>query len=206
MTQTSPTASELLVDLEERIRDGATDVSAAALSKARDAAEIERLHIEADRRRVDREEAERLEAARQQVRTQLIVPLAASVDELRDIYASVVVGLTELGGGIAAYAAARQEAHAAANRVGIGDEVAETPELVATRMVDSAVREGAGQIRTYGDELLEPKRLVAHALHTPAHVERINECLASEFQQWCDSNPEAFDKARARAEARRVGF
>lgn len=90
-------ARDQLAELEERVRDGDTSVTAAMLAKARDAAQFSALAEEADRRKA----ASEAEAAR--------------VERIRTIYASLTDG--ELRDRAAAVVAAFDAAIAATSRL-----------------------------------------------------------------------------------------
>ncbi|MDQ3350740.1 MAG: hypothetical protein M3501_02095 [Actinomycetota bacterium] len=206
----SPTqsATDQLAALEARILDGDTAVSAAAFSKARDAATLEQLHAEAESRRVERDEAAAaaadVEARRQQVHAGL-VELAGSVDGLRELYAAAVDAPAALQAGLRRYTDGRVKLLAAAKDVDIVDADQLVPNIDEHRFIAEAQREATTGIQT-ASRPYAPATMVTQQLHLPETAERANAAFAERFAQWAAENQDELARhdaavARQAAEA-----
>jgi hypothetical protein len=129
--------------LEEAARDGDTAVTAAALARARDAAALAELHLEATQRRAQAEEAARVEAVRDAVRGDHIQPVATQL--LQMTYTAAVEQLHHLTTQLERYATTRNESIVQARAVGILAEADVNPPLPIETVLTFAINEARGR-------------------------------------------------------------
>lgn len=121
-TTVTPTARRQLIDLEERIRNGDTSVTAAQLTKARENIRIEELQAEAAARAAEAEQTENLEAEQQRVRAQEFPRHDTAVDAARSAYDAALEAARTLVAAIDDLQAVDAEIRAAASGAKILDE------------------------------------------------------------------------------------
>lgn len=144
MTTTDTDARALLAELEERIVNGDTSINAAALAKARNAADFAEFQDEAARRRADHEATTERQRLEDEFRTE-IAAQAAQLASVQHAYDAAVNARRMFDQRIADWQDARRILQLRARTLGLTDVVdAELVDLSQRNWTDTLHNEAAG--------------------------------------------------------------
>lgn len=203
---TTSTASAQLAELEERVRAGDANVTAAALAKARAAVDLELLADEAAARMAEQQAADHLEDARELFRTETLAEVGAELAQLQGLYEAVVAAGTALHAAMPEFAARARAAERQAERLGLPDcDIRTSTFEQAWR---HASREASGALPKLGG-IGRPPRMIRHPLHSAQYADRIDASLRERWEngragkqaaRWAEQQEQNQRRQEARAQ------
>lgn len=170
--------AETVEELEERVRNGDTSITAAALAKARDAAHLAALQdVAAERSRLAEEAAGR-HAEVERVRADVVRPFVQRRADLSAEYERAVAAVRNLEDSLASWRGEHPAVLEEAQAAGLAAEVPEQLPPIGN-LSTAIIRDATGSpmfFKVQGGL----KRLQSHALHSPEYIAATNERFEAE--------------------------
>lgn len=180
---TDPSTPPTLAELEERVRNGDTTITAADLAQAREAENLASLHQEAARRAQEATDAREYEAAVEQVTADYEKLRGDGSSKVRTAYAKAVTAIANLTDALNEITDKRDALRDRANILGVlggqFQDLFRVPALPTDTYLQVAIREARGEyLGGHGN---------AHALHSDKqvaeHEERQRKLLEAEAER-----------------------